>query len=313
MPQNSSNAYPNSIPNPLTTIVPPDIITMAGQAAVTEYAKFHSAHIIKTQNAQFVSVVSDFLNNLNSSRSRLFDIISDNIKHHLKALEKSGMPLGHVLSRLCAIDLFISDMSKTESIRLSPLVHTELIYPVPPRLLVESSSNTVDYVGVYGDFLARHTNPQTRASYQDSLHRFFDYCWSTQIQDIKSVRGVTMAGFIAHCSEKDKTGLIDDKARTVSATMSTVRTLFDLYIVEGLMSINVVRAVKLPKTPSGKGTTPVLSNDLVARMIDMISLKTSADYRDHALIAIMAYSLFRISAVQSCELKTIKCAEIFAG
>ena len=198
----------------------------------------------------------------------------------------------------------MTQMAKVEGLRrLSPLVHTELGYPVPPRLLVESSNATSDFVGVYGDFLARHTNHRTRESYYVSLRRFFNYCSGTQIQDISYIRGGTIAGFIEHCSHKDDTGLVDDKARTVSATMSAVRTLFDLYIVEGLMSTNVARAVKLPKIASGKGATPVLSNDLVARMIDMIALKTPADYRDRALIAIMAYSLFRISAVTKLRVK----------
>lgn len=304
MPQNPSYASSKSVTDSVGSIVPPDIIAMAGQAAVTGYARFHSEYITKTRNAQFALAVPAFLNGLNpASGTRLSDIIADNVRDHLKSLETQALPMGDILSRLCAIDLFISEMSKGQDLRLTPLVHTELSYPVPPRLLVESSNEASDYVGVYGDFLARHTNPLTRASYQDSLHRFFDYCSGTQIQDINSVRGSTLAGFIEHCSEKDATGLVDDKARTVSATMSAVRTLFDLYIVEGLMSTNVARAVKLPKIASGKGATPVLSNDLVARMIDMIPLKTPADYRDRALIAIMAYSLFRISAVTKLRVK----------
>jgi len=304
MPQNPSVISSHTTSNKPVSIVPPDIIVKAGQSGVTAYAQFHAENISQSCNTQFAQAVPDFLNALDqSSGIRVFDIISDNVNHHLKALEADGLPLGDVLSRVCALDLFITQMSKVEGLRLSPLVHTELKYPVPPRLLVESSNTASDFVGVYGDFLARYTNPRTRESYYVSLRRFFDYCSGTQIQDISSIRGGTMAGFIEYCSHKDDTGLVDEKARTVSATMSAVRTLFDLYIVEGLMSTNVARAVKLPKISSGKGATPVLSNDLVARMIDMIPLKTPADFRDRALIAIMAYSLFRISAVTKLRVK----------
>jgi len=304
MPQNPSVVSSYTTSDKSVSIVPPDIIVKAGQSAVTAYAQFHAEYISHSRNTQFVQAVPEFLNALDqSSRVRLSDIISDYVSHHLKALEADGLLLGDVLSRLCAIDLFMTQMAKVEGLRLRPLVHTELGYPVPPRLLVESSNTTSDFVGVYGDFLARHTNQRTRESYYVSLRRFFNYCSGTQIQDIRYIRGGTMAGFIEHCSHKDDTGLVDDKARTVSATMSAVRTLFDLYIVEGLMSTNVARAVKLPKIASGKGATPVLSNDLVARMIDMIALKTPADYRDRALIAIMAYSLFRISAVTKLRVK----------
>ena len=298
MPQNLHIRTADQHSEPGHSLVPPDIVSMAGQDAATAFARFHVDHIDKTQNLQFASAVPEFLQWLRRSTNVLLaDIISVNVNDYLKELEIGGLTSGDILSRLCAIDLFMTYLSNIEGLRIERLVHTELRYPVPPRLLVESSSGTLDFVGVYGDFLARHTNPRTRGSYQDSLHRFFDYCINTKIQDIASIRGATLAGFILNCSEKDDNGLVDDKARTVSATMSAVRTLFDLFIVEGLMATNVARAVKLPKIASGVGTTPVLSNDLVARMINMIPLKTPADYRDRALIAIMAYSLFRISAV----------------
>ena len=234
MPQNPSIVSSCTTSDKSVSIVPPNIIVKAGQSSVTAYAQFHAKYISHSRNTQFVQAVPDFLNTLDQSSSlRLSDIISDNVSHHLKALEADGLLLGDVLSRLCAIDLFMTQMAKVEGLRrLSPLVHTELGYPVPPRLLVESTTATSDFVGVYGDFLARHTNQRTRESYYVSLRRFFNYCSGTQIQDIRYIRGGTMAGFIEHCSHKDDTGLVDDKARTVSATMSAVRTLFDLYIVE---------------------------------------------------------------------------------
>lgn len=298
MPQNLSSDNINTSLQSTVSLVPPEIVVMAGQAAVTAYARFHTEHLDKSQNPEFVSAVPDFFNWLRRSPNmHLSDVITNNVNNHLKELEVKGLSIGDLLSRLCAIDHFFSALSDIEGLRVERLVHTELAYPVPPRLLVESSSNTEDFVGTYSEFLASHTNPRTRDSYQDSLNRFFDYCTRNQVTSVRLVRGATLSSFIQSCSETDDNGIVDEKARTVSATMSAVRTLFDWFIVEGLMTTNVSRAVKLPRIATGKGTTPVLSNDLVARMIDMIPLKTPADYRDRALIAIMAYSLFRISAV----------------
>ena len=108
-----------------------------------------------------------------------------------------------------------------------------------------------------------------------------------------------MSAFIASVAEIDeRSGVVDPKPRTVGTIMSAVRTYLDACIAAGLLTTNVARAVRLPKVPSGRGATPVVAPSFVGRMLDMIpsgSEARPADLRDRALIATMAYSLFRVS------------------
>jgi len=287
----------------------PKIIERAGHDVSACFIRFQTDEAEKSRHAQYTHGLTDFLYWLEDrSDTHLSDVVSDNVSEHLSELEAEGCEIGDLMARLCAIDNFWTLLSKIQGEGYQTFTQTLLPYSIPPRLIVESSTDESDFVAHYAEFLIRHTNPRTRESYRIGLNRFFSYFENSNkrrspIHSVLDIKGRDISAFIAHCEVADDHGLVDDKARTVSATMSAVRMLFDLYIAEGLMTTNVARAVKLPKIASGKGTTPVLTDDLVSRIIDMIPLETPADYRDRALIATMAYSLFRISAVTKLRVR----------
>jgi len=299
--------FPNqSGSNKTSSLAPPDIVVRAGQDAVLAYAKLHVIYA-NEQNAQFAVGVSDFLDWLEdlAPSMSLEYIVEDNITTHLASLSEAGCSESELSSRLCAIDLFLISMS-VEVPELARIPRSGYGRPCPPLLLVENSSEKADFVRVYIDFLMSHTNRKTREVYAQGLRKFCDWVGShsksTEVPRISKLTGSQMAAFIASISESDEeTGLTDDKARTVSTIFSAVRTYLDACIAAGLLKTNVARAVRLPRVPTGKGATPVLDNAMVARMIEMIPMETDADYRDRAMIAMMAYSLFRISAV--CRLR----------
>jgi len=288
------------------SLTPPDIVVRAGQDAVSAYAKLHVIYS-NAKNDQFAVGVSDFLNWLEdlAPDMSLEHIVEDNITAYLASLADIGGSESEQSSRLCAIDLFLTSIS-VEVPELARIPRSGYGRPCPPLLIVENSSEKADFVGVYIDFLMSHTNRKTREVYAQGLRKFCDWIVnqgkSAEVPNISKLTGSQMAAFIASISESDEeTGLTDDKARTVSTIFSAVRTYLDACIAAGLLKTNVARAVRLPRVPSGKGATPVLDNAMVARMIEMIPMETDADYRDRAMIAMMAYSLFRISAV--CRLR----------
>ena len=288
------------------SLAPPDIVVRAGQDAVSAYAKLHII-FSNAKNDQFAVGVSDFLDWLEdlAPDMTLEHIVEDNITSHLANLSDIGCSETEQSSRLCAIDLFLGSMS-VEVPELARIPRSGYGRPCPPLLIVENSSENVDFVGVYVDFLMSHTNRKTCEVYAQGLRKFCDWIVnqskSTEVPSISKLTGSQIAAFIASISESDEeTGLTDDKARTVSTIFSAVRTYLDACIAAGLLKTNVARAVRLPRVPTGKGATPVLDNAMVARMIEMIPMGTDADYRDRAMIAMMAYSLFRISAV--CRLR----------
>ncbi len=295
-----------SSPSTINTLAPPDIIIRGGQDVVATYAKLHTI-FANAQNDQFAVGVSDFLEWLEdlAPGMSLEHIVEDNISSHLSNLASVGCSDAEQASRLCAIDLFLTGMEESVP-QLGRIPRSSYGGLCPPLLIVENSSENADYVNVYIDFLMSHTNRKTREVYAQGLRRFCDWIvdhkTSSRLPVLSDLTGSQMAAFINSISETDEeTGLTDDKARTVSTVFSAVRTYLDACIAAGLLKTNVARAVRLPRVPSGKGATPVLDNALVARMIDMIPMETEADYRDRAMIAMMAYSLFRISAV--CRLQ----------
>ena len=288
------------------SLAPPDIVVRAGQDAVSAYARLHVIYS-NAKNDQFAVGVSDFLDWLEdlAPDMSLEYIVEDNITSYLAELSDIGCSENEQSSRLCAIDLFLTSMS-VEVPELARIPRSGYGRPCPPLLLVENSSEKADFVGVYINFLMSHTNRKTREVYAQGLRRFCNWMIkhskSAEVPRISKLTGSQMAAFIASISESDEeTGLTDDKARTVSTIFSAVRTYLDACIAAGLLKTNVARAVRLPRVPTGKGATPVLDNAMVARMIEMIPMETEADYRDRAMIAMMAYSLFRISAV--CRLR----------
>ncbi len=285
------------------SLVPPAVIARSGQDVVACYAALQSGVFQPARNDQFAVGCADFLDWLEDHAGLLTleDIVEDNVAAHLDALSKVGCTERELLARLCAIDLLLSECAEHLP-RLKLLARKHYGRPCPPRLLVESSNETADVLAVFADFLIQHTNPRTREAYANGLQRFFDWVGSdakgARLQDIRDLRGSHVAAFIASVQEVDpETGQVDDKPRTVGTILSAVRTFLDACIAHGLLEKNVARAVRLPKVPSGRGATPIVENALVARMIDMIPMETEADYRDRAMIAMMAYSLFRISAV----------------
>ena len=275
----------------------------AGQEAVAVYAELSATVFATARNDQFAVGVSDFLDWLtdHNSEMSLEMIVQDNVADHLDAMALAGCTGSELMSRLCAIDLMLRCCAPILP-KLQSVARRGYGRECPPLLLVESSGEDADFVGVFADFLVQHTNPRSREGYANGLRRFFDWVASdvngARLQDVRELRGSHVAAFIASVRDVDEeTGQVDDKARTVGTILSAVRTYLDACIAHGILDKNVARAVRLPKVPSGRGATPVVDNALVARMIDLIPMEAPADYRDRAMIAMMAYSLFRVSAV----------------
>lgn len=290
------------------SLVPPAAIIRTGLPMVEAYAQFHANHIAHSQSDAFIVAVPNFLDWWDdvAAGAGIDSITEDNVDQHLDALAAAQCSEDERLARLCAIDLFLRAAANVEP-ALARIARGHYARPRPPALLVETSAqmdgaSDETFLTVFADFLASHTSPLTRDAYHSGLLRFFDWVTSdakgARLQDIREMRGSHVAAFIASVAEADETsGMIDTKPRTVGTIMSAVRTYLDACIAAGLLTTNVARAVRLPKVPTGRGATPVVAPEVVGRMLDMIPLESDADYRDRAMIAMMGYSLFRVSAV----------------
>jgi len=150
---------------PVTTLVPPQIIAQAGQDVVVAYAEVHSI-VSNALNNQFAVGISDFLEWLEDLSPGIYleHIVEDNVVSHLAALSEAGCSEAELSTRLCAIDLFLRKLSPIVP-ELARLPRSGYARSCPPLLLVESTTEKENFVEVYIDFLASHTNPRTREAY----------------------------------------------------------------------------------------------------------------------------------------------------
>ncbi len=276
---------------------PPKIISWSGQATEAAWHRFYITDISKSQHTDYGYAAITFLNWAWEHGPRdITEITPEIIENHIEALEHTGLENKTILIHLCGLKRFFDMLCSENILSRSPLGGTHQVYYIPPKLLVDFSGPDPRFLEAYSNYLARHVNQNSLETYHSALSRFFSYCEEKNVTAHEQIDGPFLNGFVRSFRVMDAAGLTDHKISTVRVTMSAVRGYFDALIVAGVIDRNIARAVKLPKSVVGKGATPVLEPVLVTRILEAIPLKTQADYRDRALIALMAYSLFRISA-----------------
>lgn len=122
---------------------------------------------------------------------------------------------------------------------------------------------------------------------------FCDFLTTLGLEDILDIEPRHVTEFVIHMNDSDY------GVATTRLYLSAVRMFFDSCVVDGLISVNPAKAVKLPRQSSRTGKTPVIIPEQVRQILDGIPCITQADYRDRALIGLMVFSFFRVSAALS--------------
>lgn len=140
-------------------------------------------------------------------------------------------------------------------------------------------------------FTAQIRNANTRAAYALAVRDFCRWC---------ELRGLVLAAIhpvlvAAYVESLDKERGFSRPS--VKQHLAALRMLFDYLVTGGVLAANPASSVRGPRYSIRRGRTPVLSAEQARQLIDSIETKTIAGLRDRALIALMAYSFSRISAV----------------
>jgi site-specific recombinase XerD len=149
-------------------------------------------------------------------------------------------------------------------------------------------------------FAATIRNTNTRAAYAHSIRQFFAWCDGSGLA-LDAVRPVVVATYIEHLQTTHS-------APTVKQHLAAIRMLFDWLVVGQVLPTNPAASVRGPKHVVKRGKTPVLSAEQARHLLDSIPIAERNEetgmetpiligLRDRALIAVMAYSFARISAV----------------
>ena len=157
---------------------------------------------------------------------------------------------------------------------------------------------------IHESFLVGQLNASTRATYANGVDAFFRCLSDTGRSDMLDVEARDVARFISALAEDGY------ETATVRLYLSALRMFLDACVVDGLLSVNPARSVRAPRQTAYSGKTPVVMPAQVRQILDNIpdgsdpALPcTEADLRDRALIGLMTFSFFRVSAAIGLTLR----------
>jgi site-specific recombinase XerD len=144
-------------------------------------------------------------------------------------------------------------------------------------------------------FAAEITNNNTRESYIRDIRRFSEWC--------------DQRGFQLHNLTTLHLAAYRDELRVTLSSQSTkrhfasLRRLFAFFVERGVLDRNPAREVKTPKVSRDTGKTPALDVPDMSTLLNDLTGDDFLQLRDRAIIAIMAYTFARVSAVCSLKVK----------
>ena len=174
-------------------------------------------------------------------------------------------------------------------------------FPVP-ALIADAGEKASEHFLEF--FAATIRNPNTRAAYVQAAAQFFRWCEQYQLQ-LSTIRPLHVSAYI---ESKPLT------APSIKQHLAALRGLFNWLVIKQVVPDNPAMFVKGPRFSRQIGITPILEPDQMRKLLDSISVtrevkiprkhgggvRVEADVkglRDRAIIAIMAYTFARVSAV----------------
>ena len=137
-------------------------------------------------------------------------------------------------------------------------------------------------------------NPRTRESYARAVARFSAWCEThgLRLAQLTPIHAAAYVESLAAVLEKP----------TVKQHLAALRVLGDYLVTGQIIPANPFGPVRGPRYVVKTGKTPVLTAEEMRQLFAAIDPATLAGKRDAALIAVMAYSFARISAVLAMDI-----------
>jgi len=139
-------------------------------------------------------------------------------------------------------------------------------------------------------FTVNIRNPNTRAAYGRAAGAFLRWCEERGIAELGQVQPVHVAAYIEQLGR-------ERSAPTVKQHLACIRMLFDWLVTGQVVPSNPAHAVRGPRHSVSKGATPVISSAEARELLDSMDTATVVGLRDRALIAVMAFTFARVTAV----------------
>lgn len=144
-------------------------------------------------------------------------------------------------------------------------------------------------------FAVRIRNRNTREAYYRALVDFFAWCDDHGIE-MNDIEPMLVAAYVEYL------GQIYSKP-TVKLHLAAIRMCFDWLVVGQILPMNPAAAVRGPNHVVKRGKTLVITGQEARQLLDSIDTSTVVGLRDRALIAVMAFSFARVSAVTNMQVR----------
>lgn len=139
-------------------------------------------------------------------------------------------------------------------------------------------------------FTVHIRNRNTRAAYGHAAGLFLSWCEVSGISELGLVQSVHVAGYIEQLQSRMS-------APTVKQHLACLRMLFDWLVIGQIIPTNPAHSVRGPRHSVSKGSTAVISSVEARELLDSMNASTVVGLRDRALVAVMAFTFARVSAV----------------
>lgn len=139
-------------------------------------------------------------------------------------------------------------------------------------------------------FTVNIRNANTRAAYSRAAQSFLRWCEERGISELGAIQPVHVAAYIEQLQG-------ERSAPTVKQHLACIRMLFDWLVTGQVIPTNPAHSVRGPRHSVSKGATAVISSVEARELLDSMDAATVVGLRDRALVAVMAFTFARVSAV----------------
>lgn len=145
-------------------------------------------------------------------------------------------------------------------------------------------------------FTVHIRNANTRAAYGRAAGAFLHWCEARGLAELHQVQPVHVAAYVEQLGR-------ERSAPTVKQHLACLRMLFDWLVTGQVMPSNPAHAVRGPRHSVSKGATAVISSAEARELLDSMDDSTAVGLRDRALVAVMAFTFARVSAVVNLKIE----------
>ena len=139
-------------------------------------------------------------------------------------------------------------------------------------------------------FTVNIRNKNTRQAYGRAAAQFLSWCEGQGIGELAFIQPIHVAAYVEQLQR-------ECSAPTVKQHLACLRMLFDWLVTGQVMPANPAHSVRGPRHSVSKGATPVISSAEARELLDSMDIETLVGLRDRAIVAVMAFTFGRVTAV----------------